>query len=198
MTSGGHGRSGPPPDPNALRRERDSSTWTTLPPHRDGPTPLWPLSRPTKRERDLWDSLWSLPQAVMWERSSQEREVAIYVYHLCRGVAAAAWAYSILHIAYLGKRLATKPAQERRDYHLKRGLVQYVSGAFEGAKAEFLTVLRLDPMDIDARFHLAMTHQALGQHRRALKTFKRCLADDVDAKWAWEIQTQIDKVRQGK
>ena len=127
-----------------------------------------------------------------------QREVAIYVYHLCRGVAAAAWAYSILHIAYLGKRLATKPAQERRDYHLKRGLVQYVSGAFEGAKAEFLTVLRLDPMDIDARFHLAMTHQALGQHRRALKTFKRCLADDVDAKWAWEIQTQIDKVRQGK
>ena len=32
-----------------------------------------------KGERDLWDSLWCLPQAVMWETSHAHREVAQYV-----------------------------------------------------------------------------------------------------------------------
>lgn len=37
--------SGPPPDPNALRRERpsDKDGWTTLPAARKGRTPKWPL-----------------------------------------------------------------------------------------------------------------------------------------------------------
>lgn len=84
MPSGGHGRSGPAPDPNALRRERDNSTWTTLPSRREGPTPLWPLTRAVKREKTMWDSLWSLPQAVMWERNNQQREVALYVRQFVR------------------------------------------------------------------------------------------------------------------
>jgi len=84
---GARGRSGPPPDPNALRREKDNSLWTTLPARRDGPTPLWPLSRATKREKAVWDGLWSLPQAVMWERMHQEREVAMYVRQVVRAEA---------------------------------------------------------------------------------------------------------------
>lgn len=37
--------SGPPPDPNALRRDRksDQAGWTTLPAKRRGRTPRWPL-----------------------------------------------------------------------------------------------------------------------------------------------------------
>ena len=57
-------------------------------------------------------------------------------------------------------------------------------------------MLRLDPMDVDARFHLAMTYKALGQPRKAVKAFKRCLVDDLDAKWKWEIQTQLDELKQ--
>jgi hypothetical protein len=47
MASGGaRARSGPPPDPDALRRDRKSDPkWITLPAEgRDGPTPEWPLS----------------------------------------------------------------------------------------------------------------------------------------------------------
>jgi hypothetical protein len=84
---GARGRSGPPPDPNALRREHDSGSWTTLPARREGPTPLWPLTRATKREMSIWDQLWSLPQAVMWERDQQQREVAMYVRQLVRAEA---------------------------------------------------------------------------------------------------------------
>lgn len=74
--------SGPPPDPSALRRNRptDKAGWTTLPAGgRRGPAPEWPLVSPADRELDLWEDLWSRPQAVMWEELGQHLEVAMYV-----------------------------------------------------------------------------------------------------------------------
>ncbi|RPE27293.1 hypothetical protein [Kitasatospora cineracea] len=81
MPSGGaRARSGPPPDPNALRRDRDAGDWTILPADgRPGPTPEWPLPDPTVREEELWEGLWAKPQAIVWERNGQELEAALYV-----------------------------------------------------------------------------------------------------------------------
>lgn len=77
---GGHPHSGPPRDPNALRRERDAGQWTHLPASgRQGPAPEWPLSRPSARELAIWAEEWRRPQALMWERNGQHREVALYV-----------------------------------------------------------------------------------------------------------------------
>jgi hypothetical protein len=86
MSSGGaRPRSGPPPDPNALRRERDAGEWVDLPSEgRDDVPPEWPLIDFSPRERDLWLRLWSMPQALMWERYSQELEVALYVRQVAR------------------------------------------------------------------------------------------------------------------
>lgn len=79
MPSGGaRARSGPPPDPNALRRDRDKVEWIHLT-ARDGVAPPWPLTRPTARERELWERLWQKPQAVMWEAHDLIDEVALYV-----------------------------------------------------------------------------------------------------------------------
>ncbi|WEB41523.1 hypothetical protein MOV08_21115 [Streptomyces yunnanensis] len=80
MASGGaRARSGPAPDPAALRRDRDGDQWTVLPAAgRPSPAPEWPLTEPTGRERQLWDVLWTRPQAVMWERLGLELEVAMY------------------------------------------------------------------------------------------------------------------------
>lgn len=76
-------RSGPAPDPNALARERDAGEWVELPASgRPGEAPEWPLVDPTDREKALWKRLWVLPQALMWERLSQELEVALYVRRL--------------------------------------------------------------------------------------------------------------------
>lgn len=73
-------RSGPPPDPNALHRERDSKDWTTLPENgREGETPTWPLTKATAPEKALWSELWTMPQAVIWEHQRQHHEVALYV-----------------------------------------------------------------------------------------------------------------------
>jgi hypothetical protein len=66
-----------------LRRERDAGEWTILPAEgRQGATPDWPLTEQTDREADLWDRLWEMPQAFMWERYNQDIEVALYVRRL--------------------------------------------------------------------------------------------------------------------
>jgi hypothetical protein len=89
MTKGGaRSRSGPAPDPTALRRERDAGEWTILPAEgREGATPDWPLTEQTDREDDLWVRLWEMPQALMWERYGQEIEVALYVRRLAEAEA---------------------------------------------------------------------------------------------------------------
>lgn len=81
MGSGGHARSGPAPDPNALRRDRkDDAEWVSLPAAgRDGPAPGWPLDDVMGNELDRWASEWRRPQAIMWERNGQALEVALYV-----------------------------------------------------------------------------------------------------------------------
>ena len=80
---GARTRSGPAPDPEALRRERDAGEWTILPAEgRQGATPDWPLTDQDLREAELWARLWKMPQALMWERYGQELEVALYVRRL--------------------------------------------------------------------------------------------------------------------
>lgn len=80
MRGGARARSGPAPDPQALRRDRDADSWVTLPAEgRKGKPPAWPLSARSKRETTLWSREWKRPQAVEWERNGQEVEVALYV-----------------------------------------------------------------------------------------------------------------------
>lgn len=83
MPSGGaRSRSGPPPDPTALRRERDAGEWTTLPADGRGERPEWPLEGFGDRESDLWEELWDRPQSMMWDRNGSALEVALYARRL--------------------------------------------------------------------------------------------------------------------
>lgn len=82
MARGVHGRQGPAPDPNALRRDRraDQLSWEVLPPEgRTTPAPCWPLTDQSEREAVLWVTEWARPQALKWEQNGQEVEVAMYV-----------------------------------------------------------------------------------------------------------------------
>ncbi len=82
MVSGGpRARSGPPADPNALRRDRkDDKGWETLPAEGfQGDVPSWPFEPLNQTEIDLWARLWRKPQAFMWAQLQLEFEVAAYV-----------------------------------------------------------------------------------------------------------------------
>lgn len=82
MSRGGaRARSGPAPDPNALRRERkDDAGWVSLPSSGfDGDIPDFPLPLCSVVEMEFWEKLWRKPQAVMWAKLGLEFEVAAYV-----------------------------------------------------------------------------------------------------------------------
>lgn len=82
MPSGGaRARSGPAPDPSALRRDRkDDAAWVTLPSEGfTGEVPDFPLPGALTVEVELWDALWSKPQAFMWSKLGLKYEVAAYV-----------------------------------------------------------------------------------------------------------------------
>jgi hypothetical protein len=79
---GARGRSGPAPDPNALRRDRksDQAGWTVLPSEgRTADAPSWPAPTQTDREAELWTEMWSTPQALIWERDGLRHYVAMFV-----------------------------------------------------------------------------------------------------------------------
>lgn len=74
---------GPPPNPNA-RRRNSGSGFTTLPAAgRPGPPPEWPFRtdrRPFRgRRRALWHELWATPMAMLWDRHRWPVPVARYV-----------------------------------------------------------------------------------------------------------------------
>lgn len=75
---------GPPPDPDALRRDRNTDEgWHVLPvTGRTGPTPDWPLTPAGNREAWHWQRLWKTPQATRWEVLGQHVQVAMYVRRL--------------------------------------------------------------------------------------------------------------------
>lgn len=83
MASGGARlRSGPAPDPNALRRDRDGKDWVKLPHEgRTGDTPAWPeeIPEPSVAELAHWARLWKMPQALIWEADRVHDNVALYV-----------------------------------------------------------------------------------------------------------------------
>lgn len=86
MGSGGaRTRSGPPRDPNALRRERDEGEWVVLKQSdRVAEAPDFPLEGVTDREVEIWAAMWEKPQALMWELLGLEWTVAMYVRSLVR------------------------------------------------------------------------------------------------------------------
>lgn len=91
MPSGGaRDRSGPAPDPNALRRFRkdDQKAWTDLDPAGyKGDAPEYPFSasefaHPSPSifaEEEMWTALWKKPQAAMWASLGMENSLAMYV-----------------------------------------------------------------------------------------------------------------------
>ncbi len=80
MVSGGARlRSGPAPDPNALRRDRKSDAGWSVLPAEGVDAPEWPLDMCSAREATLWSRLWAKPQGHLWLQNDQLLEVALHV-----------------------------------------------------------------------------------------------------------------------
>jgi hypothetical protein len=75
------GKGPAPTKPNDDRRKQKPKVGFTQLPYegRQGDAPAWPLIEAAPEELARWQKLWSLPQAVMWERMRCEDTVALYV-----------------------------------------------------------------------------------------------------------------------
>ncbi len=124
MVSGGHARTGPPPDPNSLRNDRaDVQGWKVLPiTGRPGPAPDWPLTPATDREVWHWERVWKTPQATEWEKLGQLIEVAVYVRRLCVVELPDATASLGNHVLRLAEGLGlTIPGLQRNRWQIAGG-----------------------------------------------------------------------------
>lgn len=131
MVSGGaRARSGPAPDPNALRRDRkDDKAWISLPVSPVEDVPAFPLPDAGAVEVELWDELWRKPQAHMWVALGLKFQVAFYVRNFVKASAAdaaATWVAGVLRqeaelglstvgMGQLRWQIATDEVAERRD-----------------------------------------------------------------------------------
>lgn len=78
---------------------------------RSGDCPPWPLEFASKRETELWISLWRKPVALLWERDGQFEYVALYVRTFCEAELPGAIAsYRTLVRQMAGELLLTIPA----------------------------------------------------------------------------------------
>lgn len=105
---------GPPPSPNA-RRKNVRPEWRRLPASgRQGDPPAWPLDRPTKAELELWTELWHSPQAVAWEAFSWARTVARYARVAVQAEKRGAMGVILSEVRQLEDRLGLNPMAMRR------------------------------------------------------------------------------------
>lgn len=105
--------SGPPPDPNALRRQRDGKEWTKLPAAgRLEPAPEWPaaIAAPDEQELLKWREVWTLPQALIWEVDRSHDLVAFYVRTFLEAMKPKAGAQARMFVRQLSNDLFLAPA----------------------------------------------------------------------------------------
>lgn len=108
---------GPQPKANSVRRGGNvradtlSTALRTLPrAGRPGDPPPWPLgTKPPRAVAAVWDNLWRLPQAVVWEEQAGERVVARYARCLVEAERPKATAAILGEVRQLEDRLGLSP-----------------------------------------------------------------------------------------
>lgn len=105
---------GPPPNPNARRRNKRPE-WRSLPAAgRTGDPPKYPLQRPSVAVLALWLDLWRTPQSVAWEALGWTRLVARYAKLLVVAERSNATAAILGEVRQLEDRLGLSPMAMKR------------------------------------------------------------------------------------
>lgn len=105
---------GPPPKPDAVRRNSRVGPLRLPAEGRRGDAPDWPLMvAPTEAEQQAWSELWSTPQAVAWERQGWTRTVARYCRVLIESEKRDAAAKALQEARQLEDRLGLTPKAMR-------------------------------------------------------------------------------------
>lgn len=105
---------GPPPSPNARRRNARAARVKLPAGGRQGEPPPFPLTGRSKALVELWAGLWSSPQAVVWEQLGWTRIVARYAKLILRSERRDADRLLLAEVRQLEDRLGLTPLAMRR------------------------------------------------------------------------------------
>lgn len=100
---------GPPPNPNARRRNATPSLVKLPADGYEGEIPEWPLGRRTKAAIQVWEQLWRTPQAHAWVQLGYTRSVARYVQLLLAAEKPDASAAVLSEVRQMEDRLGLNP-----------------------------------------------------------------------------------------
>ena len=131
----------------------------------------------------LLGALWEGPEARTISFASEVFLVAVWV----AGFA------SVLRLTVFTDR---EKLRERRDEKIREGLVHHLKEEHLLAKICFeeACACDVDRDDVDVLFHLGVVEARLGNRRRALRYFKRCLAWDPARKWRAEVKEELARL----
>jgi len=88
-----------------------------------------------------------------------------------------------------------KAEEEERDHNLREGMIAYLRGDHEGAKALFRSCVRADPFDVEALFRMGVACSRTGDIREAAVWLRRTRRHDLEDKWRWEIAEELKKLK---
>jgi hypothetical protein len=102
-----------------MRRTATAGFLQLDPGGRRGPTPDWPLplnphAEQAELERRKWEQLWTLPQAIEWERMRADDIVALYVRVFVKVTRPAASPKTISELRALDEKLGISPKALQR------------------------------------------------------------------------------------
>jgi len=111
------------------------------------------------------------------------------------GLLALVWLGCQAHLLYLLHFRDPARHHEEKELAFREGLRYYLLDELPSAIRQFERVLRIDPFDCDACFHLAVCLSRAGMYGRAIRRFKKCTELDDTRKWSDEIQEEIQRAR---
>lgn len=87
--------------------------------------------------------------------------------------------------------------EERRNQAFREGAAAFVRGDNDGAVAAFSRCVEVDPGDVEALFRLGIVTARAGDTRGARSWLRRAQKHDLDDKWAWEIERELERLKRG-
>ena len=107
----------------------------------------------------------------------------LVIYMLCQ--------LTLLHVLVRASISAARPVKED---HLRAGMALAARGEARAAEKELRRVLAIDPSDVEAHLNMATLLARGGDVRRARRHLKWCRRFDIDGKWDWEVDEQLESL----
>jgi hypothetical protein len=108
---------------------------------------------------------------------------------------AALWLGAIAHVVYLTSPRRQRRVEEEKVNLLKSGMIFFLRDEMEAAETAFRTCLKLDRGDVEALVRLGVLYARRGQAGPARRTLRRARSVDVEGKWSWEVERELQDLR---